>query len=130
MYKQGSQESGKLGNPGKVRELNLRSGKTWKKSVNFCLFGEFFHNLIAFASFLSGHMPGISSVYQILLGKLWKSQGILKNLVRKPGKVKEFCERSPGTTDRSNYLQQHSRISYIYVQRNLLKRELGMEYIV
>ena len=70
----------------KVREFNLRSGKSWKSqgifvfSGNFCLVREFFHTFIVFAPSLSVHMPGIFFGPSKTAGKNVKKSGDFEKL--------------------------------------------------
>ena len=78
---QGFQESGK---PGEVRELNLRTRKTWKSQEFFVWSGNY--------STLSLFLCEVISLVhrKLLLGKFEKGQGVLKNLAWKSGKVRGF----------------------------------------
>ena len=50
-------ESGNLGKCGKIRELNLKSGKTWKSPGIFVWSGKFSSLSVFLIALFSEHMP-------------------------------------------------------------------------
>ena len=68
----------------------LRSLANLGTSGNLCLFSEFFLSLIGSARSLSVHTPSYFIGPSKTAEKNVDTQGILKNLVWKTGKVKDF----------------------------------------